>query len=149
MLNVRSKGKNGELAFSMLMRQELGVTLSRNLDQVRSGGYDLWADGFPFVVEVKRQEQLKLDVWWEQAIEGAKKAKTDENSPYPYPCLAYRRNRTPWRVVVPLAAISYDYEHQSLWVRAELEVDGFVLVARDLMARCGPSDFYRSTENGY
>lgn len=89
----RSKGANGEREFAKLLSEKLGIKLERNLEQTRAGGHDLI--GLPGIaIEVKRCEQLAINQWWRQAVEQAADGLT--------PCLAYRQNRKPWMVAVPL-----------------------------------------------
>lgn len=94
----RQKGAEAEREFL----KALGVPerLNRNLEQTRGGGADCVQ--LPGVaLEIKRQEQLRLAQWWEQAQEQA----TALNA---IPVLAYRQNRQPWAIVVPIAWLSGD-----------------------------------------
>jgi Holliday junction resolvase len=86
----RTKGQRGEREFLAVLGEELGETLTRNLQQTREGGADCivlkgWA------IEVKRQERLSRGAWWRQAVEQAERAGVQ-------PMLAYRRNGEEWRV---------------------------------------------------
>ena len=87
----RTKGARGEREFLHLLGDELGESLTRNLQQTREGGADClqvvgWA------IEVKRCERLSRPKWWAQAVEQAERAGAQ-------PMLAYRQNRQPWRVM--------------------------------------------------
>ena len=63
--------------------------LKRNLQQTESGGYDVI--GLPWMaLEIKHQETLNLNAWWEQTERQCKSGQI--------PILAYRQNRKPWRV---------------------------------------------------
>jgi len=95
---ARTKGANGERELYKLLNavldEELGCHdnyLRRNSDQSRAGGYDLV--GCPWLaIEVKRQEQLNINAWWQQTVRQAK--------PGQVPILLYRQNRKPWRAVM-------------------------------------------------
>lgn len=63
-------------------------TLSRNLEQVRSGGYDLVGLDW-LALEVKRHENLQIESWWKQTVAQA--------GPGQLPVLMFRQNRSPWR----------------------------------------------------
>lgn len=106
-INSRAKGKSGELEVVHILREELGVEATRNLDQWRDGGSDIlglagWA------IEVKRAKTPLLKSWWEQTVRQAGTSKT--------PVLWYRLDRKHWRVVLPLHSITKDFG-----LRTELE----------------------------
>ena len=107
----RTKGAGGEREFAGLVMDHLGVRMVRNLVQARSGGCDLIvcdteegpvADMLRrLAVEVKRSRRATghlLQKWWVQAME---QARADDL----VPCLAYREDRQPWRVVVPMSFV--------------------------------------------
>jgi len=93
-MNSRNKGARGEREFAAEIKRLTGVDIRRNLEQSRSGGFDLsgWP---PYAFEVKRRE--KLSVW-----EAYNQAAGQANDEYTVPVLAIRRNRGPWLVVVAL-----------------------------------------------
>ena len=106
----REKGKRGEREVVKILRDTAEkvcypVKLERNLLQANDGGQDII--GFDWLsVEVKRQEVLHVDKWWQQTLEQCGEGQI--------PVLFYRMTRRPWRVVM----------------RAELKViDGERLVA--------------------
>jgi hypothetical protein len=96
MLNSRSKGQRGEREVAAMLQQVLvrvlgedAPVVKRNLDQWRSGGYDLvGVEGF--AIEVKYQEKMHLNKWWGQAVAQATGTLM--------PVLFYRKNHQPWRV---------------------------------------------------
>lgn len=90
----RTKGQVGEREVCKLLGEALGVSLDRNLDQVRNGGCDIVYEHF--AIEVKRQEKLQIDKWWEQCVRQAKAIEK-------HPILVFRRNRESWRVLMPLS----------------------------------------------
>jgi hypothetical protein len=108
-INGRIKGSAGERELAGLLHEHLGVRLVRRLDQARGGGHDL--DVAPgqtgpvaetlagLAVEVKRYGTITpamLAGFWGQATRQADAAGL-------IPCLAWRANRHPWYVTVPLA----------------------------------------------
>ena len=87
----KNKGANAEREVAQLIHHHTSITMTRNLDQTRSGGYDL--NGIPWLaIEVKRQEKLCLPAWWRQTI--------NQTGDGQIPCLVYRQNRKPWTWVV-------------------------------------------------
>jgi Holliday junction resolvase len=90
----RTKGQAGEREICKILGEALGISLERNLEQTRDGGCDIrlrhWA------IEVKRQEKLQVDKWWEQAVSQAEKCEK-------HPILIFRQSRMPWRVIMPVA----------------------------------------------
>jgi len=96
-INSRQKGKSGELEVVHLLREELGLETTRNLDQWRDGGSDiLGVEGW--AIEVKRAKTPNIKSWWEQAVRQAGDVKS--------PALWYRLDRKYWRVVIPLHNVS-------------------------------------------
>lgn len=139
-INSRTKGANGEREFAAALHAELGVTLARNLEQVRNGGHDLVIadEAHPlagslgrFAIECKRYAGVKpalLARWWKQAAQQAQDAGK-------LPCLAFRADRQPWGVIVPLRALSRDFPTWtggSLDFTAMLTVAGFAALVREV-----------------
>jgi hypothetical protein len=82
------KGKRGEREVLKLLSDELGIILTRNLEQTRNGGADcVLLKGF--ALEVKYCKKLSRPTWWRQACKQAEALGVQ-------PILAYRRNREPW-----------------------------------------------------
>lgn len=99
----RNKGSRGEREFLDQLRGELGDWVpERRLDAPRDGGEDVVVR--QWCIEIKRQEALSLQTWWEQACEQAQ----DKGL---IPALAYRRNHQPWRIIVPIDAENWLYEY--------------------------------------
>ncbi|QIW90734.1 UNVERIFIED_ORG: hypothetical protein GCAPEGMB_00415 [Vibrio phage V07] len=101
MVHVVNKGKEGEREFIKFLQpmvdevyEKLGlepVKLFRNQNQSALGGYDI--DGIPWLaIEIKRQEQLSINTWWNQVLKA-----TGEHQ---VPLLAFRQNRKQWRFMV-------------------------------------------------
>lgn len=107
----RAKGVAAERELAGELLEWLGVRLVRNLDQSRAGGHDLVvAPDQPgpaaavmrrYALEVKRRARVTradLLAWWSQAEAQAQAAAL-------VPVLAYRADRSPWRIIVPLAEV--------------------------------------------
>lgn len=106
----RNKGANAEREIAEIIFYATGVSLERNLEQTRSGGYDLVGiDGL--AIEVKRQEKLCLPAWWRQTLSQAEKEKL-------IPILAYRKNRQPWSFIVGLEKVEMTQEIFINWIIA-------------------------------
>ena len=97
----KQKGKRGEREVVILLQpivnkvfEARGLeipTLYRNQNQSFQGGYDI--DGIDWIaLEVKRQETLQVNKWWEQTIKQA--------SPEQVPVLVYRQNQQKWKVMM-------------------------------------------------
>lgn len=122
---AKAKGASGEREAADLLRgwaSEAGfdVEPARNLEQVRSGGYDL--NGVPGLgIEVKRVENLNVGAWWRQATRQAEQDGT-------IPVLMWRQNRRPWRFKVRVWAAVYTPCKSSgatVGVDVEMEVSEF------------------------
>lgn len=89
MTNSRTKGRAGEQEVARILRDELGLVVTRNwAQQAAEGGVDLL--GVPgWAIEVKRQKAWSND-WWPQAAAQARR--TGER-----PVLIYRLDRKPWK----------------------------------------------------
>lgn len=134
----RTKGAGGELELAGALFDELGVRLVRNLAQSRAGGHDLTlAPGecgpvaaalARFAFEVKRHARAtpaELRAWWIQAETQAEAAGL-------VPALAYRADRHPWRVVLPLAELRPDLTRAPGWdFTAALPLPAFCALVRE------------------
>jgi hypothetical protein len=126
-INGRVKGRAAEHEVIRLLQpilnrvyQDLGLeppTMKRNLEQVRGGGYDLVGLSW-LALEVKRQENINVPLWWAQTIRQAGKTKV--------PVLVYRRNRERWKVVMK-ARLHLTAGEPGYLARAEISWDDFVL----------------------
>lgn len=117
------KGKVGEREFANLLSERLGSLVTRNLAQSREGGHDLVGVGW-FAVEVKRQDVLRVAVWWDQAVKQAAISGKQ-------PALAYRLPRHPWVVRVRLRELIASLGPGDENLTAELCVDGFCALVRE------------------
>jgi len=121
----RRKGAAGERELLKVLGGMIGQDLARNLVQQRGGGAD--NDQTWFALEIKRQQQAKPLEWWAQACEQAHEADK-------VPALAYRANRQPWRVVVPLSELSHLYIEPWDWEwTAIVSVEAFAELLRETM----------------
>jgi len=140
-INSRTKGANGELEFARCIHDELGIRLVRNLEQTRSGGYDLVPhpdESGPVVdvlhvlaFEVKRYRRATnglITAWWHQTRIQAKDSRR-------VPVLAYREDRGVWKVICPTYLLNQDLQlgHGLQWC-ATLSVECFCSVVRELAA---------------
>lgn len=104
-INIRTKGAGGEREVADAMNyvvykvmKELGMpnptmsAIQRNQLQTAVGGNDL-TGCFGLSIEVKRQEQLSINTWWEQC-----KAAASRNGEQPV--LLYRQNGKRWHAVL-------------------------------------------------
>lgn len=124
-LNAKAKGSGGEREAARLLQTwaaDIGIEVdpTRNLEQVRGGGYDL--NGVPGLgIEVKRVETLNVTGWWRQATRQAAADGT-------VPVLMWRQNRRPWRFKVRLWAAVYSpckTSGATVPVDAEMSADDF------------------------
>jgi hypothetical protein len=108
----RNKGQVGERELCKLLSDELGVLVTRNVDQARKGGADcLELQGF--TVEIKRQERLARPTWWAQAVRQAEAHGTGE------PIVFYRRSREPWQALIRTVDGGY---REATWEQAVFHV---------------------------
>ena len=112
-MNSRRTGADGERELARVLREALGIEVSRNLQQTRDGGHDMEVCGFG--VEVKRAAKVteaKVAAWWQQATRQATRAGLT-------PALAYRQDRQPWSVRVPLSSLRPDLQtRMDAWTTA-------------------------------
>jgi hypothetical protein len=108
-INIRQKGAEGERQVAKALNAVLADVLTRNdwspeavnactnciqrnQNQSAVGGNDL-NNVFGLGIEVKRQEDLSVNSWWSQCVQGAARNKE-------FPVLVYRQNHGAWRVVM-------------------------------------------------
>lgn len=123
-VNGRKKGAAAELEFVKILQQEVdvccspghGIVFKRNLEQVRGGGYDITGLSW-LALEIKRQENMSLNIWWEQCERQAEGR---------VPVLAYRQNNRPWRIRMPINV----YNNRTL---ADMSLEDFLAVFRSML----------------
>jgi Holliday junction resolvase len=122
-INSRKKGQVGEREVIHILREELGIDATRNLDQWRDGGSDvLGLHGWS--IEVKRAKSPLIRQWWEQTCR-----QTGDGQK---PVLFYRLDRRDWRVVVPISAITDSFHpNNDLDWTAEITPEAFCALVRE------------------
>lgn len=95
MTNSKQKGKRGELEVVNIFKKH-GFNARRSAQYCGNTGEaaDITSD-LPYHIEVKHQETLQIDKWWEQATHDAQESGRD-------PILVFRKNNQKWRVVMDL-----------------------------------------------
>lgn len=143
MINVVEKGKNGERelyhvlnGIVMQAMRELGfpedqvtraaTTIQRNQNQSAVGGADL-TNTFGLAIEVKRQEILNINSWWNQVKAAA--ARNDEK-----PVLIFRQNHKAWRVIVE-GGIPLPGNQWLAPIRMEMDWGMFMVYFKELVKR--------------
>ena len=94
----RLKGANGEREFIRTLGA-LGIESERNLEQSRSGGFDVTSeilDAANVACEIKRTESLSFGSWFRKA-----------RTPGITTAIAHRANRSPWRVYVEMTTTEF------------------------------------------
>lgn len=136
-INIRQKGQTGEREVAQALNPIVLRLLAkhghqlppadkppiqRNQNQSAVGGSDLTGT-FGLAIEIKRQEQLSINTWWEQCLASAKNSQE-------VPVLVYRQNGKKWRVVLYAAIGLPDGRDDSTasrtsggYVRARVEMD--------------------------
>lgn len=133
MVNSRQKGAGFERKIAKLLYEELGINFKRNLEQYRSiDQSDLIPDDpkFPFSIELKSRASgvgCKND-WWKQSVSAAEAVKK-------FPCVIYKYDRYPERVVISNAALasSYGFTHACDF-KVEMSLESFCIVCREIMS---------------
>lgn len=125
----RNKGAAFERHIAQELLDRLGITFKRDLEQYRAADHgDLIPDdpAFPFVIECKRYATGTTCVaaWKAQAVAAARAGSKR-------PAVIFRFDRQDTRVAVPLSAFC-DAWPTDQW--AEVTLDGFALIAREIMA---------------
>lgn len=91
----RVKGKEGELEVAELARENGHPDAGRNGDARQVDGDIAGVDGA--YVEVRRRNALRIPEWAREVEGEAAELGTED-----LPVVAFRRDREPWRAVVPL-----------------------------------------------
>ncbi|AUR88754.1 hypothetical protein NVP2117O_76 [Vibrio phage 2.117.O._10N.261.45.E9] len=138
----QNKGKRGEREIAKILQTAIDEvydglelegcrpSISRNLNQARSGGFDL--AGLPWLApEVKRQEQLNINGWWKQTTRQAEAAGAE-------PVLLYKQNHKKWQVVTLVTMPLPDGKRIRL--RATLSLDDWLFYFKEQIKRRLNSD---------
>lgn len=100
-----------------MSKKGVSENVKRNTTQSDRGGDDIV--GIPLIsVEVKRQETLSLNTWWQQAVKQGNKLRLQ-------PVLIYRQSRKPWRVQT-FAVLCQPGRSSHLWTRVDIELSDFL-----------------------
>lgn len=127
-INIRQKGANAERDIAddlnvqiYIAFKELDIPypskpiVQRNQNQSAVGGQDLIGT-YGLAIEVKRQEQLSINTWWNQCVASARKL--DE-----IPVLLFKQSKQPWRCILE-TTVSVS-SNSSIVVRSEISYDDF------------------------
>ncbi len=149
MINPRTKGAGGEreiaddlnyIVYSVM--KELGydkpsiTSIQRNQNQSAVGGADLTGT-FKLAIEVKRQEVLSVNTWWDQCVKSAQ-ARNE------LPVLLYRQNGKKWHCVLMVRVAIADSMETS--VRGEISYDDFKAIFRARVRHMLNTDQYEVKE---
>jgi hypothetical protein len=129
MVNIRQKGAGGEREIAddlnyiiYTTMQELGCenptmrSVQRNQNQSAVGGSDLTGT-LGLAIEIKRQEALSINTWWQQCTAAAQ-----QNGGVPV--LLFRQNGKKWRCVM-IVDLPLPQTHALIPARAEIDYDTF------------------------
>ena len=91
MTNSKNKGKRAEIEVVHILKDH-GFDARRTAQYCGNTGEaaDITTD-LPYHIEVKHQERLEIDKWWEQATHDAQESGKE-------PILVFRKNNQRWRV---------------------------------------------------
>lgn len=99
-INSRNKGAAGEREVAKILREYIGIDVSRNWQgQAAKGGPDILLPGW--AVEVKRAKKPLIANWWTQAAFQAQAIGR-------HPVLVYRLDRGKWRALMSMKALRPD-----------------------------------------
>ena len=133
MVNSRSTGAAGEREAAKWLQSKFKLEKApeRNLEQARSGGFDLI--GFPpFAWEVKRCEQVDKRGWWLQA-------KTSTTDKYSIPVVMFRKNKGKWKFLISVNYIGLPTGF------LQLEEREFILWAKNILRDLGNESTHNSS----
>jgi len=129
MTNGRNKGASWERTVASMIKESLGATVKRDLEQYRSGdrGDLIGLDGF--VIECKRYKMANgghhHQDWWNQVEKAA-------DSQGCHPALIYKYDRAEPRVVVRLSFLNDEYQGKSDTVT--ISFDTWCMLVREYWA---------------
>lgn len=139
-INIRQKGQSGErevcdwlnaIAWQVLKDEGLPYPskpiFQRNQNQSAVGGSDI-TNPVQMCIEVKRQEQLDLNAWWNQCMTAAQQFGGT-------PIVIFRQNgKRKWRILM-MANVPYQCGHASSPMRCEISHEDFATFAYNWMRR--------------
>ena len=125
MVNIRTKGAEGEREVATKLNELVDTfchargfkfpekpLVQRNQNQSAVGGSDLTTP-FKLCIEIKRQEQLSVNTWWQQCMTASKEFGG-------IPILIYRQSKQKWRVIMFMHS-----PQTNQWIRSEITWDDF------------------------
>ena len=121
-VNSRRKGRSGEQEIVRILKDELGLEITRNwAEQAHHGGVDIL--GLPgYAVEVKRAKEYS-NRWFEQALSQANDT---------IPVLLYRLDRSQWKCEMRgcdlIKELKFEIEEQ-----VTLSIQAFCTIVRERM----------------
>lgn len=124
-INIRAKGQDGERDIANKLNEYVDTfchtrgfkfpvkpLVQRNQNQSAVGGSDL-TNPFKLCIEIKRQEQLSINTWWNQCLVASEEFGG-------IPILIFRQNKQKWRVIMWL------YSPQTnQYIRSEITWEAF------------------------
>lgn len=134
-VNIRNKGQRGEreiVDWCNDVYREVHELLSMQLppkpiaqrrqNQSAVGGMDI-DNTCGYAFEIKRQETLKVNTWWEQCVISA--SETGKR-----PVLLYKQSRKPWQVVLLMNPYVHNVEEYNNYlrkqpIRAQISLEDF------------------------
>jgi hypothetical protein len=111
-INPRTKGSKGELEFISRYQPFFNEPLKRNLLQTREGGSDI-TGCHPWVIEVKRCQQIEHNKWWKQVSMAVLDPSVE------MPIVAYRQNNCKWNFQLPASFL-------------DPSIQGYVVASEDI-----------------
>lgn len=94
--------------------------IQRNQIQSAIGGKDL-INTYNLAIEVKRQEILSINSWWQQTVKSAERLKE-------IPILVYRQNRKSWKVVMMAEIDTFATSKEDrVPMRIEVSIEDFLV----------------------
>ena len=142
-INIRQKGADGEREIVRVLNVIITRVLTlygiaipnepiaqRNQNQTAVGGNDL-SNVFGLSIEVKRQEALSVNSWWQQCT-----ADAERNNEFPV--LLYRQNRKEWRCVLLVQLMlppNLGAENAAHYTRAEISWQDFQVWFEEWVSR--------------
>jgi len=129
MTNGRNKGASFERQCALMIKENLGIEVKRDLEQYRQGdrGDLIGIDGV--VIECKRYKMANgghyHDDWWQQVVKASEAINAQ-------PMLIYKYDRADPKVVVRLSFINPEYAGMS--ETATLGMDCWFMLMREFLA---------------
>ncbi len=125
-INSRNKGASAERELIKEIYYSTGIELTRNFEQVSSGGHDLIGlDGW--AIECKRYSvasEYSKRMWWQQAVYQARRVRKK-------PVVCYREDRRHWRCIVPYPEHTTLFEWADYRCTCDIDLELFCGILRE------------------